>query len=199
MGVVLVLLLVIIAGAVLAIWGARADTSSAGQDRLTRQLFDCAEQGLAFGKQWFSINQRSNWDQFLSTDVCTLATPPVPCPPFPTGAPGTAPPNYPNGAPYTNTITVGSGTGSMALTYQVVIYNNEENIVPAPKCSQATPDPRCLYHDGDNTIVVYSQCRDPASGQSRSVQAVISAPNPDDGCGYKGQAGFGCRNQGNLN
>jgi hypothetical protein len=165
----------------------RADTGASGQERMARQLFDCAEQGLAFGKQYFSTVQRSNWDAYLATDVCAGdATLCVPYGPFPTGNTGTAPTNYPTGAPYTNAVTMATASGSVSYTYQVGIYNNPETA------------PGTVVHDADNTVIVFSRCTEPTSGQSRSLQVIINVPQQfnDD---YTAQAGRGFRNQGNAN
>ena len=56
LGVVLVLMAVLFTAGAFALWSMRSDTGSAGRDRLSRQLFDCAEQGLSWGKQYFSTN-----------------------------------------------------------------------------------------------------------------------------------------------
>jgi Tfp pilus assembly protein PilX len=198
LGIVLVLLVVLAAGGAFALWTASSDQRGASNDRLSRQLLDCAEQGLAWGKQYFSTTQRRNWDQFLSTNVCTAPGSALPCAPggpFPTGATGTAPANYPAGAPYTQTINVSTG---VALTWQVGIYNPPESVNPAPACNQVPADPLCVYHDGDNTVVLYARCSAP-SGEARSAQVLLSVPITQDGCGYKGQQGFGCNNGNNLN
>jgi hypothetical protein len=197
LGVVLVLLVVLMAASVFAFWSLRSDAGAVANDRLSRQLFDCAEQGLAMAKQRFTTVDRGKWDEFLNTDVCNLAVPAFPCPPFPAGATGVAPPKYPNGDPYKTTITVGTGAAAINLEYMVGIYNNSENVVPAPKCLQ--PDPTCTFHDGDNTIVVWSRCREPISGLSRATSAVITSPVPTNGCPYRGMAGNGCRGAGNQN
>jgi hypothetical protein len=107
----------------------------------------------------------------------------LPCAPFPAGATGTAPAGYPTGKPYQDLQPSNS-----PFVYNIGIYNNNENVLPAPKCSQATPDPLCRYHDGDDTVIVYARCSDPVSGQSRATQAVINAAIQSNGCPYRGMA-----------
>ncbi len=65
LGIVLILLVILFAAGLFALWSMRGDTASAGQDRLSRQLLDCAEQGLAWGKQNVSMNY--NGSTALST------------------------------------------------------------------------------------------------------------------------------------
>src|SRR5688572_29147376 len=97
LAVVMILLVVLLAAGVFAFVGLRSDTGAARNERLARQLFDCAEQGLQMGKQFFSQPAvRGNWDTYLRTNVCAS----LPCAPFPTGQSGTPPPNYPNGVPF---------------------------------------------------------------------------------------------------
>ena len=67
LGIVMILLAVILSVSSLAVWNLRSDSSSAGRTHLAHQLFDCAEQGLAWGKQYFSTTARSEWNLFLST------------------------------------------------------------------------------------------------------------------------------------
>ncbi len=100
LGVVLVLLAVLFAAGIFALWSMRGETSAAGRDRLSRQLFDCAEQGLAWGKQYFSATVGTTGiSNYLSQNVCSTqisSSPsigPLPCwpnGPFPTGGTGTA-------------------------------------------------------------------------------------------------------------
>src|SRR5690348_15271875 len=107
LGVVMVLLIVLLAAALFAFWTVRGDSGAAGRDHLSRQLFDCAEQGLAAGKQYFSTGTaRNNWSTYLNANICSttisnLGT--LPCwtssGPFPTGATGTLS-GYPDQAPY---------------------------------------------------------------------------------------------------
>jgi hypothetical protein len=198
LGIVLVLLVLILAASGFAFWGLRGETQSAANDRLSRQLFDCAEEALAIGKVVFGNQQRAGWDGFLNTDVCSLSniSPALPCPsPFPSGASGTPPAGYPTGKPYQDSITVDKSS----FIYNIGIYNNPENVLPNPKCTQLVADPLCKYHDGDSTVVVYARCWDTVSGQSRATQAVINAPMPSNGCPYRGMAGASCRGQGNQN
>src|SRR5689334_3601548 len=110
LGIVLILLVILLLGGGLAVWGLRSETASAGTDRLSRQLFDCAEQGLAWGKTYFSTSGLDWSSYFNSSNVCTY----FPCPPFVAGS-GTAPSNYPNGTPYTQTVTA----GGINLTFTV--------------------------------------------------------------------------------
>jgi hypothetical protein len=191
LGIVLVLVAVLLGASVYAIYSMRSDTGASGQERTARQLFDCAEQGLAFAKQYFSTVQRNNWDAYLATDVCASdATLCAPYGPFPTGNAGTAPTGYPTLAPYTQTIQIATASGSVSYQYTVGIYNNPE------------PAPGTAAHDNDNTIVVFSRCSElvgtATTGQNRSVQAIINVPQQfnDD---YTAQAGRGFRNQGNAN
>lgn len=176
LGVYLVLLLIVSAASALALWGVRADLGSAGQGRLSRQLFACSEQALEMGKQHFGGVAQGRWNAYLATPVCSA----LPCPPFPPNAPGPAESGYPSGSLFTGAITL----GGVRLNYQIGIYNNTE--------SPASP-----FADGDGQVFVYARCTDPISRQSRALQALIS-PAPSNG-DYVGQAGGGLRNQGNLN
>ncbi len=179
--IVMILLVVLLAAGVFAFVGLRSDTGAARNERLARQLFDCAEQGLQMGKQFFSQSAvRGNWDAYLKTDVCAV----LPCAPFPAGQSGVAPPNYPTGAPFKNTVTV-TTTPLFTLEYQVGIYNNPG-------------DPLGPTANGDNQIVVYSRCTDPVSRQQRAVQVLLAVPIQQGG-DYFGQAGMGFGNQGNAN
>jgi hypothetical protein len=199
LGIVMVLLVLILAASGFAFWGLRGETQSAGTDRLAHQLFDCAEQALAIGKQRFGTYDRKTWDDFLFTDVCAT----LPCTnnggPFPTGATGTPPVSYPGSAPYQDDIIVGTGNYAKSFRYNVGLYNNNENVVPTPKCSQLVPDTTCKYHDGDSVAVVWARCTDLDTGLSRVTQAVINAPVQTSNCPYRGMAGAGCRGQGNQN
>jgi hypothetical protein len=195
LGIVLVLLLVIASASAFTVWSMSNSTGGARNDRLSRQLLDCAEQGLAFGKQWFGITKRSQWDNFLSANVCNAPGSMLPCGPFPTGATGQPQLGYPGSAPYTNTIP---GPGGSVLTWQIGIYNPPESVLPTPTCSQAPADPLCQYHDGDNTVVLYAICQ-AATGESRSAQVLLSVPLGQNPCAYKGQQGFGCNNGSNMN
>jgi len=196
LGVVLVLLAVLFAAGAFALWSMRGETSSAGSDRLSRQLFDCAEQGLAAGKQFFSVNvgQTTNGlSQYLNTNICTTAIDnagPLPCwtsGPFPTGGTGAAIANYPAGAPYTQKIQMDQriGTGVYDFEYTFGIYNDPG-------------DANGPNRDGNNKVVVYSRCTDLTTLQQRSVQAIITVTQAQSN-DYTGQAGRGFRNQGNQN
>jgi hypothetical protein len=191
LGIVMILLVLILAASGFAFWTMRADTDATGNDRLSRQLFDCAEQALALGKQTFSA-QRSAWDSYLGTDVCSV----LPCPsPFPSGATGTAPVNYPTGGVYASTITIGTDARKQTYNYNIGIYNDKEITCTA----QSTTDPKCQYHDGNNTVVVYAKCIDPTTKLWRATQAVINVPMTTSGCPYRAQAGASCRGNGNQN
>src|SRR5215467_1537219 len=79
LGIVLMLIVVLLLAGGLAVWGLSGETASATNDRLSRQLLDCAEEGLAWGKQYYSTTG-SNWDNFLSaSNICTQAD--APCAP----------------------------------------------------------------------------------------------------------------------
>lgn len=183
LGVVLILMVVVLLGGALAMWGVRTDTASSGADRLQRQLFACAEQGAEWGKQFFST---TDWAPYLAANnVCTH----FPCGPFKAG--GSAPPTgYPDLPPYRNSVTMGGGTitangktfatAGQTLTYTVGIYN---------------PD---LTNPSPNMIAVYSRCVDSVTKQSKAVQLVLRTQVPSN-IDYAGQVGFGFRNQGNQN
>jgi hypothetical protein len=188
LGIVLVLLGVLLGASAFAVWGLRGDTGAAGRDRLSRQLVECAEEGLAFGKQYFSNVQRTNWNLFLNTNACALdASLCAPYGPFPNAGNGVPPPGYLMGPPYRKQISLdGSTTSAKRFEYQVGIYNDPEASGPTS--------------DGNNQVIVYARCREisTGSGMQRAVQALITSPMPisDD---YTGQAGRGFRNQGNGN
>jgi hypothetical protein len=194
LGIVLILIAVLFAAGLFALWSTRSDTSAAGHDRLSRQLFDCAEQGLAFGKQYFSVTpQRQNWPNYLNASgACSTSgstrgvLPCAPSGPFPTGGTGTAPVGYPGSSPYTQQIKM-DPRGGNDFEFTVGIYND-------PADTTTTPP----YTDTNNRIVVYSRCTDLNTLQSRSVQAILSVPPPTT-TDYTGQAGRGFRNQGNQN
>jgi hypothetical protein len=178
LAIVLLLLGVVIATAAVAIWGLRGDTGAAGRDRVARQLLDCAEQGLAFGKQYFSTVGRPNWTTYYSTNVYGIMGAP-----FPANAPN-APVagGYPTGAPFVQQVT----QGTTSMSFQVAIYNNPDD-ASGP-----------LAEGSDNRAIVVSRCTDAATGQTRTLQSMITSAViiSDD---YLGQAGRGMRNQGNAN
>jgi len=184
LGVVLILLAIILAVSAFALWNLRSDTGAAGNDRLSRQLFDCAEEGLQFGKQYFSTAGRQ-WNTYLVTNVCGS----LPCPPFPLNAPGPAAAGYPDQPPFTVQVpfTVAAGAPQLMLERKVGIFNDAE--VP-----QLSP-----FADKNGQIFVYSRCREPASNQMRAVQVLIKTGATNNPCGYSGQAGGDCRNTGNFN
>jgi hypothetical protein len=194
LGVVLVLLVAVFTAGVYALATTRSDTGAAGRDRVGRQLFDCAEQGLAWGRQYFSTTARSQWASYLgASNVCTTAISsspaigPLPCGtngPFPTGGTGAAMPGYPDQAPYTQQIQMDPRSNGPDFQFTVGIYNDPADASP--------------YADGNNRIVVYSRCTDLATLQQRAVQVLLSAP-PQVTSDYTGQAGRGFRNQGNQN
>jgi hypothetical protein len=186
LGVVLVLVFALFAAGVFALASMRSDTGAAGRDRLSRQLFDCAEQGLAAGRQYFSTTGRSQWPAYLQSNVCTIdisSSPkigPLPCGPFKANAPGPGMNGYPNQAPFTQQIKM----GGLDFQYTVAIYND--------------PAEASVFTDSNNKVIVYSRCVDLATLQSRAVQVLLSAP-PVVTSDYAGQAGRGFRNQGNQN
>jgi hypothetical protein len=186
LGVVLVLLAVLFAAGIFALWSMRSETSSAGRDRLSRQLFDCAEQGLAAGKQYFSATiGTAGIDKYLAADVCST----LPCTssggPFPTG--GTAVAGYPDQAPFTQPITMDTrlATGTYDFKYTFAVYNDPG-------------DSGTAIHDTNSKVIIYSRCTDLNTSQQRSVSALISISSATTN-DYSGQAGRGFRNQGNQN
>ena len=198
LGIVLILLVILFAAGLFALWSMRGDTASAGQDRLSRQLFDCAEQGLAWGKQNVSVNigQSSGpgLTKYLNTNICTTSTSslstigPLACwdknGPFPNTCTGGSIAGY----PWTQQLTMDTRRAAAGLgadfEYTVAIYNDPADTDP---CT-----------DTNNKVVVYSRCTDLNTLQQRSVSALISVTQatPND---YTGQAGRGFRNQGNQN
>ena len=195
LGVVLILLAVLFAAGIFALWSMRGDTGAAGRDRLSRQLFDCAEMGLADGKQFFSRNL-STINTYLGANVCstktdsTLNIGALPCwnmsGPFPTG--GTAVAGYPDGTNFTKKLQMNAslvGTSNYDFEYTFGVYNDPG-------------DASGYYSDGNNKVIVYSRCTDLATLQQRSVQALIGVTQSSSS-DYTGQAGRGFRNQGNQN
>ena len=191
LGVVLILLVVILASSIFAFYGVKTDTGAAGNDRLMRQLLDCAEGGLAQGKQYFSQpTQRSQWSSYFMSDIHTTFGAPVPIP----GSPAATPANY----PLTAEVTVGTAPAPVAtLKYWVAVYNN-------PGDTGNTQNP---IVDTDNRIMVISRCAEvtdnsdpnnPVTNHSRTVQALLEVPAQKTG-DYFGQAGGGFRGQGNTN
>jgi hypothetical protein len=201
LGIVLILIAVIFTAGLFALWSTRTDTASAGHDRLSRQLFDCAEQGLAFGKQYFgAAAQRTQWNSYLAaSNACSTSgstrgnLPCKPTGPFPTGGIGNPVASYPSGSPYTTAIQMDTrlGTGVNDFEYTVGIYND-------PGDPKADPAIASSWNDANNKVVVYSRCTDLSTLQSRAVQAIITVPMPSSS-DYTGQAGRGFRNQGNQN
>ena len=195
LGVVLVLVLALFTAGVFALASMRSDTGAAGRDRLSRQLFDCAEEGLAWGRQYFSGTGRSQWNNYLAaSNLCTTAISsspaigPLPCVnnggPFPTGGTGAAISGYPDQAPFTQQLKMDPRSTSNDFEFTVGIYND-----PADASSWA---------DTNNRIIVYARCTDLSTLQSRAVQVLLSAPMTSSS-DYTGQAGRGFRNQGNQN
>jgi hypothetical protein len=211
LGIVLVLMMVLLLAAGLTVWGLRSETAAAGSDTIARQLLDCAEEGLAFGKQYFSGTagvglasppDPSTWSSyFAANNLCagasafttTNSAPPLPCPPFGradgtgTAFSGTPPTGYPGSAPFTASLVIGSRT----FEYTIAIYDNADDIVNG----SAQED---YSTDVDNQAIVYSRCFDPISKQTRAVQGLVRA-SPPTATDYIGQAGHGFRNQGNVN
>jgi hypothetical protein len=194
LGIVLVLLAVLFAASAFALWSMRSDTGAAGRDRLARQLFDCAEQGLAYGKQYFSSTiGTSTINTFLGANVCgtPISSSPaigaLPCwnngGPFPTG--GVAVPGYPDQAPFTQSIQMDSRSGGNDFQFTFGVYNDPG-------------DKNGYYSDSNSSVIVYSRCTDLTTLQQRSVQALITI-NASASTDYTGQAGRGFRNQGNQN
>ena len=197
LGVVLVLLAVLFAAGVFALWSMRGETSAAGRDRVSRQLFDCAEQGLAWGKQYFSKTVGiAGINSYLATNICSTqissspAIGPLPCwdkgGPFPTGGTGTAVAGYPNQSPYTQQITMDPRRGTTTdFEFTVGVYNDPG-------------DSSGYYADGNSKVIIYSRCTDLNTLQQRSVSALVGIVTGSSS-DYTGQAGRGFRNQGNQN
>jgi len=185
LGIVLVLLMVLMAASVFAFFTLRSDSGATAQDRLARQLLDCAEQGLALGKTTFSTpTAQSNWNVYFAANTCATSNSGLfPCPPFSAGG-GAARSDYPLS---NNNVQVALGTSGAMLTMSqlVGIYNNPG-------------DPGGPTTDQDFEIVVWSQCVEPSSKQARTVQALLKVPSQKTG-NYFGQAGFGYSNSGNTN
>ena len=197
LGVVLVLLAILFAAGIFALWSMRGETSSAGRDRLSRQLFDCAEEGLAWGKQYVSKTiGTTGISTYLAANVCstTIPTPsgtslpPLPCwtngGPFPTGASGSVS-GYPDQPPFTQQIKMDPRSTSNDFQFTVGVYNDPG-------------DSSGYYADGNSKVIIYSRCTDLNTLQQRTVSAIvgITATTSND---YTGQAGRGFRNQGNQN
>ena len=183
------------AAGIFALWSMRGETSAAGRDRLSRQLFDCAEQGLAWGKQYFSKTiGTSGIDAYLGTNVCSTPTstspaiPALPCwpnGPFPTGSTGSGVAGYPNASPYTQQIKMDPRSTNNDFEFTVGVYNDPG-------------DTGGYYSDGNSKVIIYSRCTDLNTLQQRAVSALISI-SATTSTDYTGQAGRGFRNQGNQN
>jgi hypothetical protein len=195
LGIVLILLAVLFAAGAFALWSMRGDTTSAGRDRLERQLFDCAEQGLAVGKQYFATHQ-SSLVQWVAADVClktiSSSSPYIsalPCTntggPFPTG--GANVPGYPDLPPFTQSIVMDQRNNNTTpdFQYTFAVYNDPAAAVP-------------LAYAPPSKLVVYSRCTDLKTMQQRSVSALVTVTQSTS-TDYTGQAGRGFRNQGNQN
>ena len=194
LGIVMVLLAVLFAAGAFALWSMRSENSSAGHDRLSRQLLDCAEQGLAYGKQYFSTTgAQTGLNQYLAANICatgseTSSAGALPCwdsgGPFPTGLTGAAIAHYPGGAPYTQQIKMDIRQANPEFEFTFAIYNDPAEV--------------SVSTDTNSKVIVYSRCTDLQTMQQRAVQALISvtAATSSD---YTGQAGRGFRNQGNQN
>ena len=134
LGLVLVLMTVLMTAAGITVWGLKSETGSAASDRLSRQLFDCAEQGLALGRLYFSTTT-TPINNFLSTDVCsatpplrcTTDTPPGPFRPIVGPTAGTPVAGYPNGTLPDNTILRNQVTlGGQQLEFVTAVYDNAD-------------------------------------------------------------------------
>jgi hypothetical protein len=184
LGIVTVLLAVVLAASAFALWTMRSDVGGSGRDRLARQLLDCAEQGLAAGKNFYATTGRSNWNSYFAADVCASGNLPCqPMGPFPTGNTGAPITNYPSGPPYSATIETAGVLSTFTYTFGIV--NN--------------PGEASAITDTDQTALVFSTCVDSITHQSRSVQALMYSPPPAANGDYTGQAGHGFRNSNNAN
>jgi hypothetical protein len=186
LGIVIVLLTMIAATGGYALWTLRGDISASYNERLSQQLFECAEQALNIGRQYFSNSLvRQSWDTYLQTDVCSQD---LPCPPFAQVKNGTPPGDgYPSSAPFKGRLAIGTGS-AVTLDYQIGIYNN-----PGDPGNTSNP-----IHNTDSQIVIYSRCRDPLTQQWRAVEALVQVPLQFNG-DYSGQIGRGMRNHNNSN
>jgi hypothetical protein len=192
LGIVLILLGVVLLAGALALSSVRSDTASAGADRLSRQLENCAEEGLEYGKNFFGT---ADWSQYLpASNVCN-STYGLSCPPLRAGS-GTAPANYPvqSGVGGVPAITM----GNQSLQFTVAIYDNDETGETAGADYGKYIVGQDYSVDTDGVVVVYSRCVETTTHQSKAVQAVIRSTVPTN-IDYAGQAGFGFRNQGNQN
>lgn len=196
LGIVLIMLMVLMAASVFAFFSLRTDAGATAQDRMQRQLFDCAEQGLQIGKTVFSTSTAApQWNAYYKANN-TSGTNPFPVPPFPANTSATPAASYPlrwcSGCLYGQVqAPVGPATANMPpLLFDrvVAIYNNPGDVDSFNE-NPATPD---------NQTMVWSQCTDPSSGQTRAAQALLTVPPVKNG-NYFGQAGFGYNNSGNTN
>jgi hypothetical protein len=199
LGIVLIMLMVLMAASVFAFFSLRTDSGATAQDRMQRQLFDCAEQGLAIGKTTFSTTTATpQWGAYYKANN-TNGTNPFPVPPngpFPQNTNSTPATGYPlrwcaAGCTYPQ-VQVALGATDMGATVNfdrvVAIYNNPGDADPFNE-NPAAPD---------NQTMVWSQCTDPQTGQKKAVQALLLVPPVKNG-NYFGQAGFGYNNSGNTN
>jgi hypothetical protein len=197
LGVVLVLILVLLAASAFAYFGLRSDTGASGNDRVQRQLFDCAEQALAFGKQYFGDPTiKNSWNQYFNANnVCTF----LPCTnhsppgPFPINGTGAPPNGYPNLLPFTNTITfavTAANPAGQPVDYTVGLLNG-----PGDPCGALGQNVGCTQ---GNNAIVYAQCVDRTTKQTKAVQALIMVPDCN-GQDYAGQSGGSFTGQGNRN
>ncbi|HJZ85676.1 MAG TPA: hypothetical protein VKN99_10925 [Polyangia bacterium] len=195
LGLAMVLLVVLLLAAGIAVWGLRSETGSAGGDRMTRQLFDCAERALAFGKVYFS-NTNFAINDFLSTNVCGV----LPCYPTVSTGPfrpqtsipppcGTPIPGYPDGTMADSTqLKQLVNVGGQQMEFIVAIYDDADE----------SAMPQNYACDTNNRVIVWARCRDVVTNQSRTASALVQltgTPSSD----YSGQAGRGFRNLGNAN
>jgi hypothetical protein len=192
LGIVLIMLMVLMAASVFAFFTLRTDSGATANDRLARQLFDCAEQGLAIGKTTFSATSAvPMWPQYFAGNLTSGPNALLPTN-FPAPGTGTAVPGYPY-QPNTPPLSIGQiaiplgvgGNSTLILNQVVAIYNNPG-------------DQGGLTSDNDNQVIVWAQCTEPNTKQSRTVQALLFVPPQKNG-NYFGQAGFGYNNSGNTN
>src|SRR5437016_13662309 len=65
----MVLLVILLMAGGLAAWGLRSETTSAGSDRLERQLIGCAEAGRGWAKQYLTTTE---WEPIVDdNNVCS--------------------------------------------------------------------------------------------------------------------------------
>lgn len=190
LGIVLILLGVVLLAGALAISSVRSDTASAGADRLVRQLQDCAEQGLEYGKTYFSSIDTVSGPYLASSNNCS-STYGLNTACYPNGplhySTGTPPTNY----PFQQTVAM----AGQSLQWTVALYDDDDETACTGVQCTGTQD---YTSDSNGIVIVYSRCQDLTTHQSKAVQAAIRVVVPTN-VDYAGQAGFGFRNQGNQN